>query len=67
MTALHSEADHWIYACDTDAKIVFNGTSVKAIPQGSQIVQLRTKNEVYIINRPTTCVRNILFGTMYAE
>jgi len=40
---------------------------VKAIPHGKQIVRLRTKNEVYVIDRPTTCVNNILFGTMYSE
>lgn len=32
VTALHSESDSWIYSCDTDAKVVFNGTYVKAIP-----------------------------------
>ena len=34
VTALRSESDHWIYEADTDANIVFNGTSVKAIPMG---------------------------------
>ena len=67
VTALHSESKNWIYTCDTDAKISFNGTYVKAIPHGKQIVRLRTKNEVYVIDRPTTCVNNILFGTMYSE
>jgi hypothetical protein len=34
VTAIISEADHWQYEADTDAKIVFNGTFVKAVPVG---------------------------------
>lgn len=67
VTAVISEADHWQYEADTDAKIVFNGTFVKAVPVGEQVIRLKSKNEVYVCSRPVTYVNNILFGTMYNE
>jgi hypothetical protein len=67
ITAIISESDLWNYETDSDAKIVFNGTYVKAIPNGEQVVRLKNRKEVYVISRPITFVNNILFGTMYNE
>ena len=62
-----AEADHWQHEADTDAKIIFNGTFVKAVPVGEQVIRLKDKKEVYVISRPVTYCNNILFGTMYNE
>jgi hypothetical protein len=67
VTAIHAESDNYIYTCDTDAKISFNGTFVTALPLGPQIIKLKTSGEVYLITRPTTYINNIIFGNMYLE
>ena len=67
VTAIHAESDSYIYSCDTDAKINFNGTYVKALPLGPQIIRLKKSGDVYSIIRPSTFINNILFGTMYLE
>lgn len=67
VTAVLADSDNWSYEADTDAKIVFNGTFVKAVPIGEQVIRLKQKNEVYVVSRPVTYVNNILFGKMYNE
>lgn len=67
MTAIHAESDNYIYTCDTDAKISFNGTYVTALPLGPQIIKLKKSGEVYVITRPTTYINNIILGQMYLE
>jgi oxysterol-binding protein 1 len=34
VSAVHAESNHYIYTCDTNAKMSFNGTYLKAIPIG---------------------------------
>lgn len=53
---------------DTDTKMNISWKGqLLAIPIGFQHVILKSRNEHYVIGRPTTTVNNLLFGNMYIE
>lgn len=67
VTAICADSEKWRYDFESDVRIIFNGTFIKAVPIGVQVVRLKTRNEVYNIYRPNAYVNNVLFGQMYTE
>lgn len=52
---------------DTNTKMGFNGTYMKAAPIGLQHVKLKDSKEHYTINRPMTYINNIIMGKMFID
>lgn len=68
VSACIGESEHYKYHMDTDTKMSISWKGILlAIPIGFQHVVLKSRDEHYVISRPTTTVNNLLFGTMYIE
>ena len=48
-------------------KTNFWGASLQVIPLGKAHVKLTKRNEIYEIQRASTLVHNLIFGTLYLE
>ena len=51
----------------TQAKMGISTSGLKVQPIGLQHVYLNRTGEHFSINRPTSFVKNLIFGTMYIE
>lgn len=52
---------------NTSMKTNFWGKSLEIKPIGFQNVKLKTTNEHFTIERPSSSVNNLIFGEMYVE
>jgi len=67
ISACYAFSDDYEYFMNTNTKMAFNGTHIKATPLGYQHVTLKGYDEHYVIERPLTYVNNIIIGKMYVE
>ena len=51
----------------THTKMGMSVGYMKAVPIGLQHIRLKSTGEHYAIHRPTTVVKNLIFGQMYIE
>ena len=52
---------------NTNMKTTFWGKSLEVKPLGLQHIHLKSTDEHFTIERPTSTVQNLIFGEMYVE
>ena len=67
ISACNAFSDDYEYFMDTNTKMGFNGTYMKATPIGLQHIRLKSTNEHFYFNRPTTYINNIIMGKMFVD
>jgi oxysterol-binding protein 1 len=67
ISACHCESDIYEYYADTSLKNKFWGKSIEVIPLGNCHLRLKRHDELYTWKKPTTCVHNLIVGTLWID
>lgn len=67
ISACHCDADSYEYYADTNLKNKFWGKSLEVIPLGNCHLRLKRHGELYTWKKPTTCVHNLIVGTLWID
>ena len=67
ISACHCDSDVYEYYADTSLKNKFWGKSIEVIPLGNCHLRLKRHGELYTWKKPTTCVHNLIVGTLWID
>jgi hypothetical protein len=67
VSACHCESPNYTIYFHTQVTNKFWGNSIEFRPLGKSYIHLKTFNEDYIVNRPSTCAQNIIIGRLYLD
>ena len=67
ISAGHADSEHYTMSMQTHTKMGMSMKGLAATPIGLQHVRLKSTGEHFSISRPTSYVKNMVFGTMYIE
>eukprot|EP00898_Chlorokybus_atmophyticus_P004881 jgi/Chlat1/5394/Chrsp35S05306 len=67
ISAAHCHGNGWDWSSSLLFKTAFWGKSAELIPKGCVRVAIPRYNEVYTWQKATSCMHNVIFGTMWLE